>query len=51
MASADAFPAQKFDAELIYLAPTVDVTRGTVEARLRVDKPPAFLRDDMTVRR
>jgi len=49
IASADAFPTQKFDAELIYLAPSVDVTRGTVEARLRVDKPPAFLRDDMTV--
>lgn len=49
VASADAFPTQKFDAELIYLAPSVDVTRGTVEARLRVDKPPAFLRDDMTV--
>ncbi len=49
VASADAFPTQKFDAELIYLAPAVDVTRGTVEARLRVDKPPAFLRDDMTV--
>jgi HlyD family secretion protein len=47
--SADAFPDNKFDAELIYLAPSVDVTRGTVESRLRVAKPPAFLRDDMTV--
>ena len=27
----------------------MDVTRGTVEARLRVAKPPAILRDDMTV--
>lgn len=49
VASADAFPDVKFDAELIYLAPSVDVTRGTVEARLRVAKPPAILRDDMTV--
>lgn len=49
VASADAFPDSKFDAELIYLAPSVDVTRGTVEARLRVTKPPAILRDDMTV--
>lgn len=49
VASADAFPDNKFDADLIYLAPSVDVTRGTVEARLRVLKPPAFLRDDMTV--
>ena len=47
--SADAFPDNKFDAELIYLAPSVDVTRGTVESRLRVANPPAFLRDDMTV--
>jgi len=49
VASADAFPDTRFDAELIYLAPSVDVTRGTVEARLRVAKPPAILRDDMTV--
>ena len=28
VASANAFPTQKFDAELIYLAPSVDVTRG-----------------------
>ncbi len=49
VASADAFPDIKFDAELIYLAPSVDVTRGTVEARLRVPKPPPILRDDMTV--
>lgn len=49
VASADAFPDAKFDAELIYLAPSVDVTRGTVEARLRVSKPPVILRDDMTV--
>ena len=49
VASADAFPDTKFDAELIYLAPSVDVTRGTVEARLRVSKPPLILRDDMTV--
>lgn len=49
VASADAFPDDKFEAELIYLAPSVDVTRGTVEARLRVSKPPPILRDDMTV--
>lgn len=49
VASADAFPDKRFDAELTYLAPAVDVARGTVEARLRVNQPPAFLRDDMTV--
>ncbi|MEO5694140.1 MAG: efflux RND transporter periplasmic adaptor subunit [Usitatibacter sp.] len=49
VASADAFADNKFAAELIYLAPSVDVTRGTVEAWLRVTKPPSILRDDMTV--
>ncbi|TAG48660.1 MAG: efflux RND transporter periplasmic adaptor subunit [Betaproteobacteria bacterium] len=48
-ASADAFPNQPFPAELTYLSPAVDATRGTVEARLRIPAPPAFLRDDMTV--
>jgi len=48
-ASADAFPADPFEAEVSYLAPAVDPTRGTVEVRLRVDRPPAFLRPDMTV--
>lgn len=48
-ASTDAFPDQPFAAELIYLSPSVDATRGTVEARLRIPEPPAFLRDDMTV--
>ncbi|TAG06048.1 MAG: efflux RND transporter periplasmic adaptor subunit [Betaproteobacteria bacterium] len=48
-ASADAFPDQPFPAELTYLSPAVDATRGTVEARLRIPAPPAFLRDDMTV--
>ena len=49
VASADAFPDNKFEAELIYLAPSVDMTRGSVEARLRVAQPPTILRDDMTV--
>jgi HlyD family secretion protein len=45
----DAFPAQPFDAELYYVAPGVDAQRGTVEVRLRVPHPPAFLKPDMTV--
>jgi HlyD family secretion protein len=48
-ASTDAFPDKPFAAELTYLSPAVDATRGTVEARLRIPEPPAFLRDDMTV--
>jgi len=47
--SADAFPAQRFDAELEYVSPGVDVQRGTVEAKFRIPDPPAFLRADMTV--
>ena len=45
----DAYPAQPFEAELYYVAPGVDAQRGTVEVRLRVPQPPAFLKPDMTV--
>ncbi|MFN3629401.1 MAG: efflux RND transporter periplasmic adaptor subunit, partial [Casimicrobiaceae bacterium] len=48
-ASTDAFPDQPFTATLTFLAPAADAARGTVEARLVVKDPPAFLRDDMTV--
>jgi HlyD family secretion protein len=49
LASADAFPEAKFKAEVYYVAPSVDIQRGTVEARLRVPDPPAHLRADMTL--
>ena len=48
-AVADAYPGQSFEAQLSYIAPAVDPQRGTVEVRLAVPKPPAFLRPDMTV--
>jgi HlyD family secretion protein len=48
-ALADAFPASPFEAELYYVAPSVDAQRGTVEVRLRVAQPPAFLKPEMTV--
>ncbi len=48
-ASADAYPQDVFDAEVSWIAPSVDAQRGTVEIRLKVPKPPAFLRPDMTV--
>jgi len=48
-AVADAYPGQPFDAVLNYIAPAVDPQRGTVEVRLAVPHPPAFLRPDMTV--
>lgn len=48
-ASADAYPQDVFDCEVSYVAPSIDAQRGTVEIRLRVPHPPAFLRPDMTV--
>ena len=49
LVSADAFPAQRFPAELVYINPSVDAQRGAVEVKLRVAAPPATLRQDMTV--
>ncbi|CAM3953661.1 efflux RND transporter periplasmic adaptor subunit [Roseateles saccharophilus] len=49
LASADAFADQRFAAELTYINPGVDVQRGSVEVKLRVPTPPAYLRQDMTV--
>ena len=49
LASADAYPAQRFAAELFYINPGIDALRGAVEVKLRVREPPAYLRQDMTV--
>lgn len=49
LASADAFPDRTFPARVAYLAPSVDLARGTVEVKLDVADPPPFLRPDMTV--
>jgi HlyD family secretion protein len=46
---ADAFPGRAFDATTFYIAPGVDASRGSVEVKLRVADPPAFLKPDMTV--
>ena len=48
-ASADAYPEQRFAAELAYITPGVDVQRGSIEVKLNVPRPPAYLRQDMTV--
>jgi HlyD family secretion protein len=48
-ASADAFPQESFAAEISYIAPAVDPQRGTIELRLTVPAPPAYLKPDMTV--
>jgi len=49
LASADAFPQERFAAEVVYINPGVDAQRGTVEVKLRVPQPPAYLKQDMTV--
>jgi HlyD family secretion protein len=49
LASADAYAAQRFAAELEYINPGVDAQRGAVEVKLRVPAPPTYLRQDMTV--
>jgi HlyD family secretion protein len=48
-ASADAYPQQVFDAEVSYIAPSIDPQRGSIEVRLRVPSAPSFLLPDMTV--
>ena len=48
-ASADAYPEQVFDAEIGYIAPSVDPARGSIEVRLVVHDAPKFLMPDMTV--
>lgn len=48
-AAADAFPNERFEAVIAYISPGVDAARGTVELRLDIPKPPAFLKSDMTV--
>jgi HlyD family secretion protein len=48
-ASADAYADQIFDAEVSHIAPAINPDRGSVEVRLRVPRPPPFLKPDMTV--
>jgi HlyD family secretion protein len=49
VASADAFAKQTFPAEVVYINPGVDLQRASVEVKLRVPNPPAYLRQDMTI--
>jgi HlyD family secretion protein len=49
LASADAYPKERFAAELVYINPGVDAERGAVTVKLRAPAPPAYLRQDMTV--
>ena len=49
LVSADAFERERFPAELVFIHPGIDAQRGSVEVKLRVPEPPAYLRQDMTV--
>lgn len=49
LGSADAYADQRFDAVVSYINPAIDATRGAVEVKMKVLKPPAYLRQDMTV--
>lgn len=49
LASADAYPDQRFPCELVYINPGIDASRGSVEVKLTVPSPPAYLLQDMTV--
>lgn len=49
VASADAFPDRKFPAQVSYINPGIDISKASVEVKLDVVDPPAFLRQDMTV--
>lgn len=49
LASADAYPDQRFGAVVSYINPGIDITRASVEVKLAVADPPDYLRQDMTV--
>ncbi len=46
---ADAYPSERFGAQVFYIAPGIDAQRGSVEVKLIVAEVPKFLRPDMTV--
>ena len=47
---ADAFPAQRFAARVLSIAPAVDAQRGAIEVKFVLDAAaPAYLREDMTL--
>jgi HlyD family secretion protein len=49
LAVADAYPSERFEARIFYIAPGIDAQRGSVEVKLAVPAPPAYLKPDMTV--
>ena len=49
IASADAYPNQRFEAIVSYINPSIDITKASVEVKLTVPNPPEYIRQDMTV--
>ena len=49
LASADAYPTQRFATRVVYINPGVNATTGAVEVKFDVAAAPAVLRQDMTV--
>jgi HlyD family secretion protein len=49
LASADAYPQQRFEAVVAYIHPGVNAQTGSVTVKLDVATPPPVLRQDMTV--
>lgn len=49
LVSADAYPQQRFAAEVAYINPGVNALTGSVDVKLDVSAPPAVLSQDMTV--
>lgn len=49
LVAADAYPQQRFTARLAYINPGVNAQTGAVSVKFDVPKPPAMLKQDMTV--
>jgi HlyD family secretion protein len=49
LASADAYPQQRFEAVLAYINPGVNAQTGAVQVKFDVPAPPPVLKQDMTV--
>jgi len=47
--SADAYPKQVFEAEVVYINPAVDAQTASVQVKLRIPSPPRLVTQDMTV--
>jgi HlyD family secretion protein len=49
LASTEAYPKQTFGAQVLSIHPGVNAQTGSIEVKLGITQPPAYLRQDMTV--